>query len=70
MESTAVWIVVLSVSALGYAGTIVPDNPKHHIAFTNSADCQAYARVVRKDIPVPALVTLNRATCRKMEIRK
>ena len=66
----AVWIVVLHVSALGYSGTIVADAPKHQVAFATKAACDGHVPSVKRDVPIPALVSLKKITCRKMELKK
>jgi uncharacterized membrane protein YecN with MAPEG domain len=67
---SAVWIVVLQVSAFGFSGTIIADHPKHRITFATEAACNAHVPAVQRDIPIPSMVTLRFAGCRKLELRK
>lgn len=69
MES-AVFIIVLQFTALGYTASIVPDEPKFQVSYASEADCRKQIPAVRSAMKIPSIATLNKITCRKLELRK
>lgn len=65
-ELTAVFIIVIQITALGYSAHIVPNA---HVAYASEADCRKAIPAARRLVSVPAIATLNAVTCRKLEVR-
>lgn len=66
----AVYIVVLHVSAYGYQGVIVPENPEFRIAFERESDCRAAAPAIARAVKIPSVANLDAVKCQRMEIRR
>jgi hypothetical protein len=64
------FIIVLHVSAYGYHAEILPNDPKFQGAFAREADCEAAAARIAREIKIPAIASLDKIVCRKMEIKK
>ncbi len=69
-DITAVFIIVLQFTALGYTASIVPDDPKFQVSYVSEAECKKQIPVVRGAMKIPSIATLNKITCRKLELRK
>lgn len=43
-QSPIVYVVTMQFTVLGYSGTVLPEDTRHHRAFTSASDCQQYLR--------------------------